>query len=73
MSQDAKMIPDGSGTTMFNARIPDSWVPVIDAKAKQLEATTGARYSRTDVVRMALARFLDLIEKQAEDQPQPTT
>jgi hypothetical protein len=58
--------------TTLSTKVPDEWAVVIDEKAKSLGASTGALYNRTDIVRMALARFLGLIEKQAGD-TQPTT
>lgn len=63
---------DTTTTTMLNTRIPDVWVIAIDAKAKELEAATGATYNRTSVVRMALARFLGLVDTTTDSTLQPT-
>ena len=64
---------DDDGHTMINARVPDSWIEAIDSKAKQLEAETGATYTRTHVIRMALARFLGLVEQKNNDEQPPAT
>lgn len=46
----------------------------IDSKVAALEAATGNPHTKSDVIRMALAQYLGLLEAQpqADDQPQPT-
>lgn len=46
----------------------------IDSKVAALEVATGNPHTKSDVIRMALAQYLGLLEApaQADDQPQPT-
>lgn len=62
------MAESRDGNTMLNVRLPDAWIEAIDRKARELEASTGIKMNRTDVARMALARFVGLLDPPAESQ-----
>jgi len=59
-------------TVAISLRVPPDIAAAVDAKAKALEAASGMLYNRTDIVRMALARFLGLVETPNENAAQPT-
>ena len=48
--------------TVVQIRIPDPWIAVMGEKADQLQAENGIRFSRADIIRMALARYLGLVQ-----------
>jgi len=42
----------------------------IDARAAALEASTGNPHTKSDILRMAIAQYLGLVPRQADEQPQ---
>lgn len=50
-------------TVGLNVQVPQLWADKIDEKAEQLGASVGTRFDRSDVVRIALARFLGIVEE----------
>jgi hypothetical protein len=58
-------------TIAITVRISPEMGAAIDAKIALFSSATGAVFSKTDIVRMALAKYLEMVPKNG-DQPQPT-
>lgn len=59
---------------IVTARIPQEWATKMDEAAEAMARRIGTRFVRSDVVRMAIARYLGYTEEDAQpEQPQPTT
>lgn len=55
--------------TVVSVRIPDSWVNRLDEDAVRLAQSIGTKIDRSDILRIALSRYLGFISEEAKPAP----
>jgi predicted transcriptional regulator len=59
---------------VVSARVPDDWAAKMDHAAEALSKTMGTNFGRSDIVRMAIAKYLGITASlPADDSGEPQT